>query len=511
MGVLFDRIARDIRKRPKAVALSAYGVKSDETDQSAKIQAAINDALVTNGRVVCDVDGVLGINAPVQVGDARANPGRLSILSLEGKLRLKTLAALSSALVVTGTTNWSRLEIEIDGDNKSFHGIYAKNIGRMVGGDLHTFNLSTSGFAVEPSGNNNFFDLRSFQAHQTGSAHTSVATVVSRSAETGWTALSASPVTSKWQLTAPLPPALRQKSWSACVAVMADGRTMPVTDIDTSAGTWVSIAHEDRPVGSSETITLYTAALNLTYFSDTGAWTINKCDISSSKGAALALGGYGGAIVDYAQQYCGRGVVIPIRATGFSALHFYTEGIPTMLTVGHANHPTAGTQVFLGAGSKYNAAIEVIDQGFSTENRAKRSVQPPHWIIQREHPNTPITPPPAKPVDAPELNPGTRNLTPGTIQAYRSTSPTLSFRIVNDVNPEGVGVVTCIAPPSGNGVTFNVSLLRSNGDTIWTGPSTTAATWSKVIPASSVLRLTYWREGTVWQLFPEIVTRNMGA
>lgn len=98
------------------------------------------------------------------------------------------------------------------------------------------------------------------------------------------------------------------------------------------------------------------------------------------------------------------------------------------------------------------------------------------------------------PVDPPELNPGARNITPGTVQAYRRTAGDYVLRIDNNYTT-AVGQVMLVSPDTGGGITITLSLLvTSEGHTIEGG-----STWTKSGVVGSVL-LTYWLEESTWRV-----------
>lgn len=496
MGSFIDRLVADMKARPANtnLYLSGFGVKGNGSDETEKVQLAFDTARQANKMLVCDVAGTIGISHAVSIGATTPNSAQRTLAHLSGKLSLQALAPTESMFIQQGTVGWADLELELDGSDKAMFGVYGRDCGRSRVGYVHARNCPTSALAIEPTGNNNLMSIRRIRAWSTGSSHKTQGTVASHSASGGWTGLSATPTTSRWNLAVPLPPAMRPKTWASCVAVMADGRVSSVTGLDTAGGTWVDIAHENRAVGYSESITIYTAAVAMPYHGDTGAWRISETDIRQCASAAtMNIGGYGGHIDSHTQQANALGVVIPIRAIGFDVGHWYTEGIETMLYACHVNHNVVGTQVTIGAGNKANAKIQVADQDWMS--MTKRGNLPPHWRIAREYPDPGFVVPPAAPIDPPETNPGTRNLTPGTVQAYSYTSANPALRIANTTNRSGVGVVTLVAPPTGNGVTATISLLSANGDTIMG-----ASTWTRKLSATESIELVYWLEGTTWKI-----------
>lgn len=496
-------VGQDMRARPKnkVIYLSNY-CRGDGSDEAAGLQAAANEAVRTKALLICDVPGQIGVGATVTLGNLNANSTRESIFFAEGTLRVVATTALTKMLDVRGTFDAGALTVEVDGANLATLGIYSYNIGRSRFGSLLFRRCLASGWAIEalkPEGtnNNNCFSVRDIQAVLCGSKHTTTATV-SQAWDGGMTAISASPATTTWTLSTPLPEHMRAYSWLTQVAVMADGRIQSVMDVSADGKT-IKIAHEKRAAGHSEQITLHTSAIHWPYNPDAGAWYVGNVDVSScANAAAMTVGGYGGGIGSLTIQYNALGLVIPLRASGLNIGHLYTEGIPTWLYACHVNHRTAGTAVSIGAGQKTAGTIQIADQGIADSGymtMTGRDKLPRHWLIVGHHGDFPVdnAPAPLVPVDGPEHNPGTRNITPGTLQMYTRSSGAYNLRIANAANPRGVGMVTLTAPSTGGGTDVNVTLLTSNGDTVHGGPSTTLTIWGTVT-------LTYGRFGNDWRV-----------
>lgn len=503
MASFATTVGQDMRARPKnkAIYLSNY-CRGDGSDESAQLQAAFTEATRTKALLVCDVPGQIGIGTPVYIGNLNANSTRESIFFVEGTLRIVATDTVSRMLDMRGTFDAGSLTIEMDGANRATIGMYSYNIGRSRFGSILGRRFLATGWAIDPlkpygTNNNNCFSVRDIQMVLTGSKHTTTAKV-SKAWDGGMTGISASPAVSEWVLDTPLPSHMREESWLAQVAVMSDGRIQTVTDVSADGKT-VKIAHEARPNGYSDTMTFHTSAIHWPYNPDAGAWYVGNVDVSScANAAAMTVGGYGGGIGALTIQYNALGVIVPIRASGLNVGTLYTEGIPTWLYVCHANHRTAGTAVSIGAGQKTAGTIQVADQGIFNEGYMTmrgRDVMPRHWLIVGHHGDFPVdnAPAPLVPVDGPEHNPGTRNLTPGTLQMYTRSSGAYNLRIANAANPRGVGMVTLTAATTGGGTDVNVTLLTSNGDTVHGGPSTTLTIWGTVT-------LTYGRFGNDWRV-----------
>lgn len=502
MGVFTDRLAADMKARPRAFTLSGAGVKADGTDQSAKLQAVFDAATAVSGRIVCDVQGAISVGSTVTLGNLNPNSTRENIVAIEGNLRMVATAPMTRMMSMRGTFDAGNLTMELDGANLAHLGVYSYNIGRSRFGSLLFRRFLASGWgneALMPEGtnNNNCFSVRDVQAVLCGSKHTTSATVT-KQWDGGMTAIGSNPAVSEWTLSTPLPTHMRSYSWLTQVAVMADGRIQTVMDVSAD-GKVIKIAHEARSNGYSETITLHTSAIHWPYNPDAGAWQVGNIDVSSCPNAAsLTVGGYGGNIDALTIQYNALGIIIPMRASGLNIGSLYTEGINTWLYACHVNHRTAGTSVSIGAGQKTAGTIQIGDQGIANQGymtMAGRSDVPKHWVIVGHHGDSPVdkTPAPLVPYDGPEHNPGTRNLTPGTLQMYSRSSGAYNLRIANAANPSGVGMVTLTAPTTGGGTAVNLSLLTSNGDTIQGAATHSLTIWGTVT-------LTYGRIGTDWTL-----------
>lgn len=480
----------------KQIILSNY-VKGDGTDEGVALQSALDEARTLGATLLCDVPGFINISSGVTIGDNRGNSPQVTIATLSGRLKIKATAAMDIAVTLRGTVRTTDLELEIDGASLANFGVHTYNTGRSMIGYIHAYRCLTSSLGVDPTGNNNLMDIDRVRAWACGTKHTANGTVVSHTATGGWTGLGSTITSSRWSLSTPLPPAMRTRTWAIAGAKMSDGRFMPVTNLDTVNGTWVEIGHENKGIGVTESITLATAAVNIPYYGDSGAWSMGSLDIQANPNAfTISLGGYGGGISSLTQQYNFAGIIIPVRCNGFSALHCYSEGIEPMIIADHVNHPSAGTQVFLGPGSKNGASIQVIDQNWMGMDGRNRL--PPHWVIVREYPAAPITPPPSVPYDLPELTPGTRNVTPGTTQAYSRTSGAYNFRISNDASGV-IGLVHLSSPATGSGTGVNLSLLNTDKGQTIEGAST------KSLTVFGEAMLIYWLQGTDWKV------RQVGA
>ena len=496
-------VGQDMRARPKnkAIYLSNY-CRGDGTNEAAGLQAAADEATRTKALLICDVPGQIGLGSTVTLGNLNANSTRESIFFAEGTLRVVATTTLTKMLDLRGTFDAGSLTMELDGANLATVGVYSYNIGRSRFGSVLMRRCLATGWAIEalkPEGtnNNNCFTVRDIQAVLCGSKHTATATV-SQAWDGGMTAVSSSPATTTWTLDTPLPAHMRAYSWLTQIAVMADGRVQSVMDVSADGKT-IKIAHEKRAAGYSEQITLHTSAIHWPYNPDAGAWYVGSVDVSSCPNAAsMTVGGYGGGIGSLTIQYNALGLVIPLRASGLDIGHLYTEGIPTWLYACHVNHRTAGTAVSIGAGQKTAGEIQIADQGIADSGymtMTGRSAIPKHWLVVGHYGDSPVdkTPAPITPIDGPEYNPGTRNLTPGTLQMYDRASGAYGLRIANTVNPGGVGMVTLKAPTTGGGTAVNLSLLTSNGDTIQGAATHSLTIWGTVT-------LTYGRFGTDWKI-----------
>lgn len=459
--------------------LSKY-CTGDGTDEATDLQQAFTDA-ATNGKVlVWDVPGTIGIGATVTLGDERANGAQKIILHAVGGLRLKALVAMEAMLVQSGTVWWQGGHLELDGSSLAYFGFYGKNFGRSKGGHLHAFGCLTSGHAIEPSGNNNSFSFSSIRVWNCGDKLATTATLTARSSESGWTLYGDSATYSTWTLATPLPAHMRCRTWASPSVVFADGREMIVKSVS-SDGTTIDVYHENRPVNTSESITVYTAAINWAYYGDTGIWQVGQIDVRNNANAvSFVTSGYGGNVDTYAQQANARGVVMTKRAAGLTFGYFYTEGISNMLTCRYsadasAAHP--GSQVFVGPGNKNDAAIQIIDRGWMT--MTGRETLPQHWIVFRES-GSPFVAPPFEPLDPPITQPGTKTLTPGTIQHYDRTSGAWAFRIDNAAAPKAGGIAVLRGPKTGAGTLLQIGLNNVGTQTVMgTAIPNTTTYWSK--------------------------------
>lgn len=448
----------------KPVYLSHY-CEGDGTDEAAQLRAAVQACLDTGATLVCDVLGSIGLGSTVTLGDTRANSQQRIILSMLGGLRVKATAAIERLLEVRGTIYTQACHIEADGASLANFSFYAVNFGRSKLGHLNLFGGKTSDWFIEPTGNNNLWSALTLRATGAGSALTTAATLTARSAESGWTSTGDNAPYSTWTLSNPLPDALTVNQWAAPLVRFADGRYMQVRRVVDA--THIEVFNENRPLATTETITVRPAALNWAYYGDTGGWEIGQVDVRDNPtAAALAYGGYGGKIGVWYQQNNAAGVAILKKAHGLVIGQFYTELSGVWLIV----RDSVNTALFIGPGTNGNPTdFQVMDQDWMGTNRAKRAL---HWIVFRPS-GSPIEVPPAVPLDLPELNPGARNITPGTVQAYRRTSGNYALRIANTYT-SGVGVVTLAAPATGAGTDVVFTLLSAPlGHTIEGGASLT--------------------------------------
>lgn len=432
------------------LALSHWCAGTGE-DESAQLQAAVDEAVRTKATLVCDVPGVIGLGSTVTMGNLNANSTREAIFFATGTLRVKATTAVSKLLDMRGTFDAGNLTMELDGQNLAEVGIYSYNIGRSRFGSILARRFTATAWAIEalmPEGtnNNNCFTVRDIQVVLCGSKHTTSATV-SKAWDGGMTAVSSNPAVSEWTLNTPLPQQMRRYAWMTQVAVMADGRLASVMDVSPDGRT-IKIAHENRPNGYSESITLHTSAIHWPYNPDAGAWHVGSVDVSSCPNAAsMTVGGYGGGIGSLVMQYNALGLVIPLRASGLDIGHLYTEGIGTWLYASHVNHQTAGTAVSIGAGQKTAGTIQIGDQGIADGGYMTmegRDRVPSHWRIVGHFGQS------AEDVETPGVpfkeQPPTETVTTGPAYAFTKTSGDFNLRI--DVGKEDgrVGTVHLRTP-----------------------------------------------------------------
>lgn len=470
------------------VMLSAT-VKGDGSDESAAVQAAVTRALTEGRLLVCDVPGVIGLGSMVTLGDERANGDQRNILTFMGSLRVKALTSMDTLLRVSGTVQ-NVGQIEADGAGKASFSVYFKNYGRMTLDRVHALGALVSGVAGEPSGNNNSWTINKLRVITSGSKVVTTATVAARSAESGWASTGDSAPYTTWTLDTPMPAHMVSREWAAPAVLFSGGRAMAVRRV-VDART-VEVFNEDRPVGTTDTLTLATAAVAFPYYGDVGIWTIGNADVRQNPNAwAMNYGGYGGFIGQWAQQANLAGVSIPKWAIGLTFGAFYTElsGSAGQGTPWLAVRSTAMTTVSVGPGTNGEPdSWQGMDLGWMTMTGRNR--QPLHWQVFRKG-ASPIVPPPAVPLDLPELQPGTRNLTPGTAQAYRRTSGAWALRI-DAKYQNGVGIVHLSSPTVGTGTPLSVTLLNAPAGQTVNAPSGTFGDQS----------FAYWREGDVWQVKP---------
>lgn len=499
MGVFTDRLAADMKARPKnrAVYLSNF-CRGDGSNEATGLQAAFDAAATTGYPLMADVAGKIGVGSTVTLGDERANSPQLSILTVMGNLRVKATASMDALLRISGTITGTG-NIEADGANLAFFPIYLKNYGRCTLGRVQAYGGLVSGVAGEPSGNNNSWTVEKLRVHGNGTKHVTTATVAARSAEAGWASTGDSAPYTTWTLSTPLPAHLTSREWAVPAVIFADKRVMQVRRVVNA--TTIEVFNENRPVGTTDTLSLASAAVAFPYYGDVGIWSIGNADVRDNPNAwALNYGGYGGHVGVWAQQNNWAGVAVLKWAIGLTFAHFYTEmsgttgaGTPWLVA-----RESIQTTLFIGPGTNAEPDnFQVMDKDWMS--LSKRSTHPAQWTMHRkDRPpvvaggsgplSNPITP-----VDGPEHNPGTRNLTPGTLQMYSRSSGAYNLRIANAANPGGVGMVTLTAATTGGGTAVNLSLLNSNGDTIQGASTHSLTIWGTVT-------LTYGRVGNDWKI-----------
>ena len=482
----------------RRVRLSAY-CTGDGSDESAKLQQAITATLNAGGTLDCDVPGVIGCKTTVTLGDERPNALQRSLMSVTGTLRVVALAPMDTLLRLSGTITVTA-NIEADAAGLAMFGVYGKNYGRTTYGRVQSLNALTSALAGEPSGNNNAWTIEKIRAHGSGTKITTTAKVTARSSESGWASTGDDAPYTTWTLDNPLPPALTCRPWAAPAVLFSDRRVMQVRRVVDA--TTVEVFNENRPIDTTDTLTLASAAIAFPYFGDVGVWKVGHVDVRDNPNAwALNYGGYGGYAGMWAQQNNYGGILILKKAMGLGFGSFYNEksGSSGQGTPWAVVRDVANTVLNVGPGTNSEPGNW---QGMSLawQTLEGRNRQPLHWFMQKGT-GSPLTMPPAAPIDPPELNPGTRNLTPGTAQAYRRTSGAYAFRIDNNGAPTGVGHVKLEAPTTGGGTALTVSLLNGNlGHTI-----EGAATFSRTFLTS--VEYEYWLEGTDWRFRPLAATK----
>lgn len=484
-----SRAALDRLYASSPISLARQGVLGDGSDESARLQAAVRLAASTGRLLVCDVPGVIGLGTMVTIGDERANGDQRSLVGLSGNLRVKALAEMDTLLRISGTITGDG-NIEADGASLAAFPVYLKNYGRTTLNRVHALGGRVSGVAGEPSGNNNAWSINKLRVQTSGSKVTTKATVASRSGESGWAGTSDTAPYTTWTLESPLPSYMVSRPWAVPAVIFSDKRVMAVRRVVDPVT--VEVLNENRAVGTSDTLTLATAAVAFPYHGDVGIWTINNADVRQNANAwALSYGGYGGFVGQWAQQANLAGVVIGKWAIGLSFGAFYTEqsGSAAQGTPWLAVRSTAMTSLLVGPGT--NAEPDNW-QGMDLDWMAqtKRATQPLHWQLFRKG-ASPLVPPPAVPLDLPELQPGTRTLTPGTVQAYRRTSGSWLFRI-NARHQDGVGLVQLSSPEVGSGTPLSITLDGAPAGQTVNAPDSTFGHQA----------FAYWREGTTWQMQP---------
>lgn len=457
------------------------------SDEATGLRAAVAESLSTGAVLECDVPGQIGLGSTVILGDERANSQQVSILTMVGSLKVKATTTMQRLITFSGTVNTSACDIEANGDNKANFTIYGDNFGRSTFGRFHAYSATTAGVYWEPSGNSNAWSIEKLRVTGCGARHTASATVTGREVTGSWLATGGGAPYTTWTFATAMPASLAINEYAAPVVIMGDGRFMQVKRVVNS--TTIEVFNEDKPMSTTETITLLSAAVNIPFYGDIGIFSIGNADVRDNpNAAAMAYGGYGGHVDMWAQQNNYAGVMLLERATGISFSHFYTELSGVWLVV----RSTALTGLVVGPGANGSQSNwQGMDRSWM--NPVGRNKQPMHWIMSKPS-GSPTVAAPAIPVDAPELNPGTRNITPGTVQAYNRTSGNYALRIDNNYTT-GVGQVMLAAPDTGGGITITLSLLSS-------GPGHTiegSTTWSKTGVVGSVM-LTYWLEGSTWRV-----------
>lgn len=478
----------------KLTWLSTYA-KANGTDQSAGVQAAFDHVIgVDGGVLVCDVPGVIQTSSPLFLGDERANSAQRSIGTLMGQLNIEASQPMDQLLTIRGTINTRACEIEAFGNNKAKFSIYGENFGRSSLGHLHGYGALTTGFAVQPGpspDNNNAFTIDKIRAWGNGTKHVTQGTVSSLVGSAFSTTDDAAAY-SIWTLTNPLPAALTLKDWAVNCVLFADGRAMQVRRIVNA--TTVEIYNENRPVGTVDTLTLASNAINIPYYGDSGIFGIGHVDVRQNPNAWSGnIGGYGGVISSWNQQANFGGLTILKRVDGLSIPHFYTEQVPDWTII----RDGAGTDLFIGPGTNADPEdMQIMSQSWMT--LTGRNKIPESWMVFKKG-KSPLQISGLDPADPPRTPSGTVDLIPGgATQAYHRASGSFLLRIDNN-KTNAVGRVILEAPLTGDGLTVTVSLLSGGpGHTVMGGTTFT-------FRVHGTMAFSYYlKEGTTaWRFAPD--------
>lgn len=475
----------------QVIYLSNY-CSGSGADESAGLQAAADEAASTQALLFCDVPGVIGLGSTVTLGDERANGEQRNILTFMGSLRVKALTSMDTLLRVSGTVQGVG-QIEADGAGKASFSVYFKNYGRMTLDRVHGIGALVSGVAGEPSGNNNSWTINKLRVITSGSKVVTTATVASRSAESGWASTGDSAPYTTWTLATPLPTHMVSRTWAVPAVVFSDGRAMAVRRV-VDART-VEVFNEDRPVGTTDTLTLATAAVAFPYYGDVGIWTIGNADIRQNANAwAMSYGGYGGFVGQWAQQANLAGVFIPKWAIGLTFGAFYTElsGSAGQGTPWLAVRSTAMTTISVGPGT--NAEPENWQgMDLSWMKMTGRNNQPLHWQMFKRG-ASPLSLPPATPLDSPKKQPGTTTITPGTFQVYQHTSGSPAYRIDNAYTA-APGHLRLSTPKVGSGMVIQIGLVTKGTQTVM---GTTIIASKAATGTEPEVKETFWQSPPVW-------------